>query len=326
MRRRELIALVCGAISWHPATAFSQQLPKRPLIAWLGGATPASGSRQLDGLRRGLRELGYTEGATVDIEYRWAEGDLSRQPAFAKELVELKPAVVIAANMAGAQALKQITTSIPIVCPSLFAPVRVGLITSQARPGGNVTGLEFMFEGLPGKQLELITELVPGISRVGLLFVPDTVTNRELLQPTKLAATALRLKLVTGEVRSASELESAFQTLTRDVEAVIVSSDVLFLIEARRISQWVGAARLPVIYSYREHVEAGGLISYGINAPENFRRAAHYVDKILKGAKPDDLPVEFPTKLELVINSRRARELGLTIPQSILLRADEVIE
>jgi putative ABC transport system substrate-binding protein len=326
MKRRQFFAVLGGAIITCPAAVLSQQLPKRPLIGWLGGATRASGSRQLGGLIRGLLELGYIEGSTIDIEYRWAEGDLTRQPAQAKELVELKPAVIIAANEAGALAAKRATTTIPIVCPSLYEPVRRGVITSQARPGGNVTGILFLFEGLTGKQVELVMELVPGVSGVGMLFNTASDMSSLLQRELEVAAKARHIKFVTGEVRSRSDIEAAFQELARNVQAVIVPADAMFLTEAHRIVPWLAAARVPGIHSYREHVEASGLISYGVNLPENFRRAALFVDKILKGAKPGDLPVEFPTKLELVVNSRTARELGLAIPQSILLRADEVIE
>jgi len=274
-----------------------------------------------------MRELGYVEGMDVDFEYRYADGDSERFPALAEELVRLNPDVIVASNPASTLAVKHATTTIPIVAATLTDPVGLGLVASHARPGGQVTGILVNLDGLPGKLLEILREVVPGAVRIGVLINVNEPSDTIQLRDAEAAALALPVKLVPAEARTPADLDAAFQLLQREhVDASSVLRDGMFLNERQRIATLAAAARLPAIYSFREHVEVGGLISYGINLRESWRRAAYYVDKILKGAKPGDLPVELPTKVELVINRQTAKALGITFPQSILLRADDVVE
>jgi putative ABC transport system substrate-binding protein len=283
----------------------------------------------LSGFSQGLQELGYAEGQNIDIVYRYAEGDQERIPLLADELVRLKPNVIIVTGSTDAVlAVKQATATIPIVSTVLSESAALaGLVESQARPGGQVTGIFTTLEGLTGKQLELLHELVPGATRIGMTLNTRHRAHTVWQQEVKAAANVLGVTLVPVDIRTASDLAAGFQTFVRErVELVLLLGDALVMNERRQIADLAAAARLHSIYAYREYAVAGGLISYGINLRENNRRAAAYVDKILKGSKPGDLPVEFPTKLEMVINLKTAKALGLTIPQSILLRADEVIE
>jgi putative ABC transport system substrate-binding protein len=273
---------------------------------------------------RGLSELGDIEGRNFDLVSRFAEGQADRLPALAKELVQLRPNVILAGYTPAAVAARTITSTIPIVCPLLANPIQLGLIASQSRPGGNVTGLLFRVEGLAGKQLEIAADLIPNLAAVGLLVNVASPIDRP---DAETAAQTLRVKLLPVEVRAPDDLNSAFQTFTDDhVQAVVVLVDAMFFNERQRIAALAASARLPAIYGFRDHVDAGGLISYGVNLADSFHRAAAYIHKILNGAKPADLPVEFPTKLELVINLRAANALGLTIPPLLFARADEVIE
>ncbi len=324
MRRREFIAAIAGAFAW-PNALNAQVSTTRPLIAALSAVTRER-NIPLDAFVQGLRELGYVEGQNVDIAYRFAEGQLDRLPALAKELIRLTPDVFMAAVTPAAVETRALTRTIPIVCPLLADPIRFGLIASESRPGGNVTGVLFRTEGLAGKQLELALQLIPDVANVGLLVnvASGVIIDR---QDAGESASRVGTKLVAAEVRAPNDLEVAFQGLANDhAQAVIVLVDGMFFAERERIAALAAAARLPAIYGFRDHVDAGGLISYGVNLAENFHRAAAYVVKILKGAKPGDLPVEFPTKLELILNLKTAKALGLTVPPSVLARADEVIE
>ena len=273
-----------------------------------------------------LRDLGWIMGQNLSIEYRWADGDLSRFPALVDELVRLKPDLMLAGNNQAAIAMKQATAVIPIVAPTLFDPIGLGLIASLARPGGNVTGITSQ-DTLPEKNLELAVEAIRGAVKIGVLFNPafqGHVIRRKAVED---AATARAINLVSVEARLPADLDAAFQSMARQrVDCVIVLGEPMFFTERRRIAALAIEARLPTMFVAREHVEAGGLMSYGGNLRANFRRAADYVDKILRGAKPADLPVEQPTKLDLVINIKTAKAIGLTIPEAFLLRADEVIE
>jgi putative ABC transport system substrate-binding protein len=244
----------------------------------------------------------------------------------AKEVIQLKPAVILATVVPSVVALKEQTQTIPIVCPFLADPIRYSLIANESRPGGNVTGVLFRVEGLAGKQLELAIELIPHLVKVGLLVNVATQTTVDR-QEAEAACQRVGIELIPAEVRVPDDLDNAFKTLAKEnVQALIVLVDGMFFSERQRIAELASAARLPTIYPFRDHVDAGGLISYGVNLAECFHRAAGYVVKILQGSNPGDLPVEFPTKLELVINNKAAKALGLTIPPSVIVRADEVIE
>ncbi|WP_198030065.1 ABC transporter substrate-binding protein [Bradyrhizobium sp. Tv2a-2] len=298
---------------------------KRPLIAVLS-AIRKEGNSPLNGFEQGLKELGYVDGLSVDIVYRFAEGHLDRFPALAAELVGLRPDVILATVTPAAVATRALTTSIPIVCPLLADAINLGLISSEARPGGNVTGVSFRTQGLTGKQVELALQMIPDVVKLGYLVNVATgvIIDRQELEST---CRKLGIQAVAAEVRSPGDLEAAFQAMADDhVRAVIVLVDGMLFSERNRIAVLAATARLPAIYGFRDHVDAGGLASYGVNLSENFHRAAIYVNKILKGAQPGDLPVEFPTKLELIVNNKAAKALGLNIPPSILVRADEVIE
>jgi putative ABC transport system substrate-binding protein len=274
----------------------------------------------------GLRELGYVEGGNIDVAYRFADGHLDQFRALAEELIRLTPEVIVAAVTPAAVAARRLTQTIPIVCPLLANPIDLGLIASMSRPGGNVTGIMFRIDDLAGKQLELAAQLVPALARVGLIvnIASGVIIDR---QEAESAGKQLGIGLVSAEVREPNDLDVAFQMLSNEhVQAVIVLVDGMLFQERERIAQLAASARLPAVYAFRQHVDAGGLLSYGVNLAENFRRAATYVVKILKGAKPADLPVEFPNKLELIINLKTAQALGLDIEPTLLARADEVIE
>ena len=325
MERREFITLLAGAAAAWPLAAHAEVSTKRPVIAVLTAITKENNA-PLNAFVQGLKELGYVDGVNVDLVYRFAEGHLDRFPALAAEVVGLKPDVILATVTPAAVETKALTTSIPIVCPLLANAINLGLIANESRPGGNVTGISFRTEGLTSKQVELALQMIPNLVKIGFLV---NVASGVIIDRQELESTCQRLgiKAVPAEVRSANDLDAAFQSLADDhVQAVIVLVDGMLFSERNRIAALAAATRLPAIYGFRDHVDAGGLASYGVNLSENFHRAAAYVNKILKGAKPGDLPVEFPTKLELVVNNQAAKALGLNIPPSVLVRADEVIE
>ena len=326
MKRREFITLFGAAVIW-PQAVLAQVSTKRPLVAWLGLATKTGSSAFIDALLQGMKELGYVEGHNFEIVYRYADGYTERLPALAEELVRLKPIVILAPASGPAVAAKNATATIPIVTPALADAVHLGLIVSEARPGSNVTGIMPYVPGLPAKQIELAREVVPGTERIGVLANSNDPKGPPQLQELETAGQALGNMIVPVEVRTPDDLDGGFETLVnRRVNAVIVLQTSMLLSERRRIAVLAATRRLPTIYGYREHVEDGGLISYGVDLRACFRRAAFYVQKILNGAAPADLPVEFPTKLELVINLKTARGIGLEIPPILLARADEVIE
>lgn len=325
IRRRDFITGIAGSSVAWPLVARGEASPKRPLIAVLTAITKENNA-PLNDFVQGLKELGYVDGVNVDLLYRFAEGHLDRFPVLAAELVGLKPDVILATVTPAAVATKLLTTSIPIVCPLLANAINLGLIASESRPGGNVTGVAFRTEGLTSKQVELALQMLPDLAKIGFLV---NVASGVIIDRQELESTCQRLgiKAVPAEVRSSNDLDAAFKSLADDhVQAVIVLVDGMLFSERKRIAELAAAARLPAIYGFRDHVDAGGLASYGVNLSENFHRAAAYVNKILKGAKPGDLPVEFPTKLELIVNNQAAKALGLNIPPSVLVRADEVIE
>jgi putative ABC transport system substrate-binding protein len=322
------ITLLLGGLV-SPSAAEAQQAAKVARIGYLSTNLAAS-PHLLEAFRQGLRDLGYVEGRNVVIEYRGAEGKRERLPALAAELVALKVDVLVAITTLEALAAKQATSTIPVVFAAVADPVTSGLVTSLARSGGNVTGLSLLGPELVGKRLELLTQAVPGISRVAFLWYPRAVgerTEKDFLKGTDVAARALGVRLQVVEARGPENFDRAFSEMnTARADALTVSGAAMFANERSRLVDLAAKHRLPAVYAWREFVEAGGLMAYGPNVADLFRRAATYVDKILKGAKPGDLPVEQPTKFELVINLKTAKALKLTIPQSILARADQVIE
>ena len=276
--------------------------------------------------RQGLRELGYTEGQSIVVEYRNVQGALDRVPEFAAELIRLKVDILVVGGTVSAQRAKAQTTTVPIVFATAGDPVSTGLVASLARPGGNATGMSILGTELSGKQLELLKTVVPQISRIAVLYNPLSGVAGAALNSTREAARALVVELEVLEVRRPHEVPSAFSSLTGSAGALFVLSDPVVGSELAQIAKLAVQKRLPAIYLRREFAEVGGLLAYGPSFFDNYRRAATYVDKILKGAKPADLPVQQPTKFDLVINRRTARALGVTIPQSLLLQADQIIE
>ena len=276
---------------------------------------------------QGMRELGYIEGKNLAIEWRFADGKSERLPGLAAELVALKVDVIMTAGTQAISAAQKATTTIPIVMGGANDPVGSGFVTSLARPGGNITGPSLLLEDITPKQLELLLAMVPKLSRLAVLVNPANVSSATLLKNVETAARRANIKVLPRETRTPQEIENAFSMMAlENAGAVIMASDALFTQQMRKIAELAAKYRLPLIAPFREYVEAGVLMSYGQNFADHFRRAAIYVDKILKGAKPDDLPVEQPTRFELVINLKTAKALGIKPPESILLRADKVIE
>jgi putative ABC transport system substrate-binding protein len=328
-RRRFLATTGVAALLAAPLATEAQQAAKIARIGFLSGNLAAN-PHLTEAFLQGLRDLGYVEGRNLVIEFRDAEGKYDRLPALAAELVALKVEVIVVGSTPAALAAKQATRTIPIVLAFVADPVGSGLVTSLAGPGGNVTGLSFLAPELVGKRLELLKQAVPGLSRVAALWHPGDYgerTERDMRTEGDVAARALGVRLQVVEARGPEDFDRAVSEMTRArADAVTVQSTNIFLIERRRLVDVVAKHRLPAMYVAREFVDAGGLMSYGPNVADLFRRAATYVDRILKGAKPADLPVEQPTKFELVINLKTAKALGLTIPPSLLARADQVIE
>ena len=329
MRRREFISLIGSAAVVWPLAARGQVTRTRALIARL-----SSGSRDTPIIARfierflsGMRELGYVEGRDFDITYAMADFHRDQLPRVAAELVNLAPDVIVAGATLEAVAAAKATATIPIVVAVVADPIALGFTTSDARPTGNVTGIMPYVKGLPAKQLELARELVPGATRIGLLddvIDPKSPPQRQEIEA---AGRGLEIEIVPAEVRTAADIDAAYQTFaSARVQAVVVEQSGMFVFARQPIAQAAASKRLPTVYGYREHVDAGGLISYGINLDWCYHRSAYYVDRILKGAKPSDLPIEFPTNVELVINLKTAKALGITVPSSLLVRADEVIE
>jgi putative ABC transport system substrate-binding protein len=328
MRRRDFIALIggAGALAW-PRAAVAEVSGKRPLIAWLSLGEKAASWVFVEAFLQGMRELGYSERENFDFAPRFAEGYIDRLPALAQELVQLRPSVIVSAASGPAVAAKRATATIPIVTPALADAVHLGLVASESRPGGNVTGITPYVKGLPAKQMELAREIVPGASRIGVLANLSDPKAPPQWQELETAGHELGAEVVMADAHSPDDLDRAFQALAAQrTEVTVVLQTSMLLSERRRIATLAASTRLPVVYGYREHVDDGGLISYGVDLRACFRRSAYYVQKILNGVPPGDLPIEFPTKLELVINLKAAKALGLTVPPTLLARADEVIE
>jgi putative tryptophan/tyrosine transport system substrate-binding protein len=326
MKRRAFIAGLGSAAVW-PVVARAQQTRKTPRIAVLTLESAKTRGLMVDAFIDGLRRLGYVPGQSVEIDYRYAESDNQQLKSLAQELIALKPDVSLGANPSAVRALKIVAPTLPIVCPTLTDALIPDLAASYARPGGSVTGIANNVEGMMGKLIELATEIVPGIRRIGFLFNPAGASMPLFARRFGESARAIGITVVTEEALTADDLSPALDRLAKQqIQAVVVPLNSLFLNQSARIVANALAAHVPVIFSEREDVEAGGLASYGIDQRENYRRAASYVDKILKGALPGDLPIEFPTKVQLTINIKTAKALGLEIPPQLLARADEVIE
>jgi putative ABC transport system substrate-binding protein len=319
--------LVLLALMVAPLAAEAQPATKPSRIGYLSPtfSSEPDNRRRLGALREGLRDLGYVEGQNITIESRWAEGEYGRLPDLAAELVNLKVDVIVTYAPPAIQAAKQATGTIPIVMAGIIDPVATGFVASLARPGGNITGLSLMAPELVGKQVEILKEANPKITRVAVLGNPANAGTSPQFRHAQEAAQALKVRLQLLEARGPNDLDSAFAKMIKE-GAVVVLVDAMLIDQRTRVANLATRHRLPSIYGLIEFVEVGGLIFYGANDASRSRRAAMFVDKILKGAKPADLPIEQPTKFDLVINRRTAKALGLTIPQSLLLRADQVIE
>ena len=325
MKRREFITLIGGVAAW-PLAVRAQQPVKLRTIGFSGQSTRSAESEWVAAFMQRLRELGWIEGRTITIEYRWSEGRAERFVQIAAEFVRLKVDLIVTSGTPQVLAAKQATTVIPIVFATAGNPVANGLVASLARPGGNVTGLSSQTHDLAGKRLELLREVVPSLRRVAILAnVGNPVSVLELGEA-HAAARALGLEVAALEIRRSEDIGLAFEALKGRAEGLYVCSDGLVIANRIRINTSALSARLPTMHGYRDYVEAGGLMSYGANYPDLFRRSAEYVDKILRGAKPGDIPVEQPTKFDFVINLTTAKALGLEIPRMLLARADEVIE
>jgi putative ABC transport system substrate-binding protein len=324
-RRTFLCGLTLGTVAL-PFASDAQQAGKVYRVGFLWDS-PAMFPDAMEAFRRGLRDLGYVEGRTIAIEYRWAEGKPERMRELAEELVRLKVDVIIAPSSVYTGAAKRATSTIPIIFVSHADPIGSGHVASLARPGGNITGLSLMMTETNAKGLELLKEAVPGLLRVAVVWDPATPSHKPGLNAVEVTGPALGLRIQPVAVRSATEFDSAFSAISRErADAVLVLSTPIFIAGAKRLAELAITHKLPSMFGPRHHVEAGGLMSYSPDRAELWRRGAIYVDKILKGAKPADLPVEQPTKFELVINLKTAKALGLTIPPSLLQRADQVIQ
>jgi putative ABC transport system substrate-binding protein len=333
MKRREFITLLGSAVvpnvvSSHSANA--QGSRARPLVVWLSFFTP----RRLGGgplfyelFIEGMRGLGYVEGRDFDLTLRVADGSLERLPTVAQETIQLKPDVIVVPATLEAVAARKATSTIPIVCPALADAIHLGLIASEARPGGNVTGIEPYISGLPAKQIELAREIVPGARKIGLLTNLEDPKGPPQAKDLEAAGKALDLTIVAANASRRDNVEDALQTLAGEkVDVAIVLQTNLLLINSEQIATSCLEKHLPTVYGYREHVVAGGLVSYGVDLRWCYRHAAYFVDKILRGAAPGNLPIEFPTSLWLAVNLKTAKALAVTVPPSLLARADEVIE
>jgi ABC-type uncharacterized transport system substrate-binding protein len=324
MKRRAFISLLGGAAAW-PLAARSQGMTKRR-IGLLAAASPESAVPQTDAMYEGLRDLGYVEGRDYEMIQKWAYGVMARLPALAEELVAIKPHVIVAVPTPAIMAARAHTTTIPIVSFLIADEMRLGFVASHAKPGGNVTGLLVSVEGMVGKQIELAMETLPASKKIGVIYNPTSAEAVDQRAQAEAASSAMGITVQYEGVRSPLEVDSALRSLRGHVGVAVVLPDGLFFQERKRIAEVAAILGVPIVYSYRDHVIDGGLISYGVSLRANARRMATYIDKIFKGAQPADLPLEFPTKLELIINLQAAKALGLQLSPFLLARADEVIE
>jgi putative ABC transport system substrate-binding protein len=325
MKRRDFVTLLGGAAAW-PIAARGQQRGKLPTIGFLGSGTPAAQSQWAAALVQRLRELGWIEGRNLAIEYRWAEGRSDRAAELAAEFVRLKVDLIVTYANPIVLATKQAALGVPIVFAAAADPLGTGLVASLARPGGNATGLSVQNTDLVGKHLELLRDLIPGLRRLAIMVNVGNSASVLEMRAVQAAARTIGLEVAALEIRRAEDISHAFEELKGHAEALYVCIDTVLFANRIRINAMALGDRLPTMLSNREFVTAGGLMSYGPNFPDLFRRAADLVDKILRGAKPADIPVEQPIKFDLVINLKTAKALGLEIPPTLLARADEVIE
>jgi len=329
MRRIGLAVVLVLSFTLAPLTVVGQAPPKAPRIGYLsiGSASDPRRIALLDAFRLGLREHGYIEGKNINIQVKFSEDNYDRLLELAAQLVRLNVDIIVAYATPAALAARNATKTIPIVMTNVVDPVSTGIVAGLGRPGGNVTGLSLMAPEVIGKQMQLVKEVIPKLSRVAVLWNPANASNRPQLREAEVAGRALAVRLQPLEARGPDDFEHAFAAMTRErAGAVIVVADGVFIDNRTRIAHLAEVSRLPAVYGLREHVEAGGFIFYGANPGDLNRRAATFVDKILKGAKPADLPVEQPIKFDLIINLKTAKALGLTMPQPLLLRADQIIE
>ena len=326
MRRRGFICLIGAAATVWPLAVRAQQLVKQQTIGFLGSSTPSAMSQWVAAFVQRLRDLGWIEGGTVTIEYRWAEGRSSRAAEIAAEFIQLKVDVIVTYSTSPVLAAKQATSVIPIVFAAANDPVGAGLVASLARPDGNVTGLSVQQVDAAGKRLELLREIFPSLRRLAILANVGNPGAALEMGEAQVVARTLGLEVTTIEIRRGEDIAPGFDALKSQAEALYVCTDPLVITNRARIQTSAMGARLPTVYNSREYVETGGLMSYGPNFLDQWRRTAEIVDKILRGAKPSDIPVEQPTKFDLVLNLTTAKVLGLTIPSTLIARADEVIE
>jgi putative ABC transport system substrate-binding protein len=325
MRRREFTVLLGGTAVWSLA-AHAQQPGKLPTIGFLGANTPSVQSQWTAAFVQRLRELGWTEGRNIAIEYRWGEGRFDRSPEIFAEFVRLKVDVIVTHGTANVLAAMHTTSVIPIVFAAISDPVGDNIVASLARPGGNVTGMSNQSTGLVGKRLELLREVVPNLRRLAILANAGSPSTLPEVRDIQTVAHTLGLEVMIPDIRQAEDITPAMEALKGRADAIYIQAEPLFNFNRVRINTLALSARLPTVVGFRPFADAGGLISYGPNFPDLFRRAAEYVDRILRGVKPGELPVQQPTKFELVINLKTAKALGLTIPVRLLARADVVIE
>ena len=329
MERRGFLWAVTGVLVIGAGRVAAQPTTK---VARLGYLSPFSASADrtqgfFESLRAALAERGYVEGRNLAIESRWAAGEYQRLPGLAAELVRAKVDVIVTAGVPAIRAAREATATIPIVMAVIVDPMATGFIASLSRPGGNMTGLSVMTPELVGKQLEMLKEVMPKVSRVAVLWNPDNPGNPPQMKAAEVAAQRLKIRLQSVQVRNPADFERAFAAMGREgAEALVVLVDVMLVDHRTEIADIAAARRLPAVYGQTEHVRAGGLMAYAASFANNYRRAAEYVDKILKGARAGDLPIEQPTQFEMVVNLKTARALGLTIPASLLQRADQVIQ
>ena len=326
MKRREFISLLGGAAASWPPAARAQQAGKVPIIGFLSQSTRSASSEWVAAFVQRLRELGWNEGRTIAIEYRWGEGREERFAEVAAEFVRLKVDVIVTTGTLAVMAAKQATSVIPIVFATAGDPVANHLVASLARPGGNVTGLSVQSNELAGKRIELLREVVPGLRRLAIMGNVDNPFAALEMGEAQVAAGKVGLEVVTLEIRRAQDIVPGFETLKGRSEALYLCIDAVANTNRIPINILAVGARLPTMHGSRDYVEAGGLMSLGANYPDQFRRSADYVDKILRGAKPADIPVQQPTKFDLIVNLITAKALGLPVPATLLARADEVIE
>ena len=324
MKRREFITVLCCAVAWPLASRAQGRIPR---VGFMGNSTAALEANLVDSFREGLRELGYEEGRNIAIEYRWADGQYERFAALVTELIAAKVDVIVTAGTPAALAVKKATSTVPLVMVAVGDPVGTGLVPSLARPDGNLTGLSSVAPDLEGKRLELLREIVPSVSRIAVFLNSVNPFHATSMRQAQTAGKTLGIKVQQYDIRKSEDLDGAFAAIRKErPDALLILADRVFLHNRERIVDFTGEQHLPNVNAYKELVEAGGLISYGPSYEDMHKRAAIYVNKILKGAKPGNLPIEQPTKFTLIVNLKAAKALGISMPPAVLSRADEVIE